>query len=137
MGEGGSVLSRTKSRQSFGHRADRRGARLARPLRIVALALCLGLVPAPALAQQTRHAAVHLALGATAALLNFVYGPVKVLYAVAGTATGGLAWVITGGDSDVARTIIQPAVRGDYAIVADNLTADRPLHFVGRDPYRP
>ena len=81
-------------------------------------------------------AASHFGLGTASAFLNLFYGPAKVLYAALGTATGGLAWVITGGDGEVARKIVQPAVRGDYAIVPDNLTLDRPLRFVGRDPYR-
>jgi hypothetical protein len=110
---------------------------LAQGVAIATLVLALTLAPALAHAQgQTRHAAAHFALGTCSAFLNFFYGPAKVIYALAGTATGGLAWVITGGDGDVARRIIQPAVRGDYSIVADNLTADRPLRFVGRDPYR-
>ncbi len=122
--------------QRFVSFSVRRGA-LARTLLIVAAALFVGLAPISAHAQgQTRHAASHFALGTCSALLNFVYGPVKVIYAVVGSATGGLAWIITGGDGQVARKIIQPAVRGDYAIVPDNLTFDRPLHFVGRDPYR-
>ena len=110
---------------------------LGRTLLIVAVALSVGLAPVSARAQgQTRHAAVHFGLGTASAFLNLFYGPAKVLYAALGTATGGLAWVITGGDGEVARKIVQPAVRGDYAIVPDNLTLDRPLRFVGRDPYR-
>ncbi len=65
-----------------------------------------------------------------------IYGPVKVIYAVLGTATGGLAWVLTGGNRAAARAIIQPAVRGDYVVVPENLTNDKPLHFAGRDPER-
>ncbi len=122
--------------QSFVSFSARRGV-LARALLIVAIFLVVGLAPVSAHAQgQTRHAVSHFALGTCSAFLNFFYGPVKVIYALVGSATGGLAWVITGGDGQVARKIIQPAVRGDYVIVPENLTFDRPLHFVGRDPSR-
>ncbi len=122
--------------QTFVSFSARRG-KLGRALLIVVVAGSVGLAPLSAHAQgHTRHAAAHFALGTCSAFLNFFYGPAKVIYAVVGTATGGLAWAITGGDGEVARKIVQPAVRGDYAIVPDNLTFDRPLHFVGRDPYR-
>ena len=67
-------------------------------------------------------------------LCTFVYGTVKTVYAIVGTITGGLAFALTGGRGDVAREIIQPAVRGDYAITPDILTGQQPLVFVGRDP---
>ena len=47
---------------------------------------------------------------------------------------GGLAFIFTGGRRDVARAIIQPSVRGDYALVPENLTMEEPFSFSGRDP---
>jgi hypothetical protein len=60
-----------------------------------------------------------------------------VVYAVLGSATGGLAYLLTGGDGHTARNITQKAVRGDYVVTPEHLTAEQPLVFVGIDPYRP
>ena len=97
-------------------------------------ALLLGVMAPDAARAAERHAATHFALGAGSVLGTFVYGTVKTVYAVLGTVTGGLAFALTGGRGDVARAIIQPAVRGDYVIVPEHLTFERPLIFAGRDP---
>ncbi len=96
-------------------------------------ALFATLGPGNAMAQE-RHAAAHFGLGVATAACNLLYGPAKVIYAVGGSITGGLAWAITGGRRDVARAIMQPALRGDYSLVMENLTMEEPFSFVGRDP---
>ena len=113
-----------------------RGRRGPGPHRALALALtlALGLAPASRAAAEERWAVTEFAIGTTAAALNLAYGPVKVAFALVGGVTGSLAWLLTGGDGDVARAIIQPALRGDYMIRSENLTGDEPLRFYGRDP---
>ena len=92
---------------------------------------------APAVAQDTeRSAAMEFTLGVSSFALTLPYGLVKLAYALGGSLTGSVAWVLTGGRSEVARAIIQPAVRGDYVIIPEHLTNDRALVFVGRDPSR-
>ncbi|MCP4005356.1 MAG: hypothetical protein GY725_14280 [bacterium] len=88
----------------------------------------------PGTAQAARPAATEFGLGLATAVVNLVYGPAKVLYAVAGSITGGLAWCVTGGRTDVARAIVQPAVRGDYSVVPEHLTFEKSLSFTGQDP---
>ena len=39
----------------------------------------------------------------------------------------GLAWALTGGNGEIARGIVQPAVRGDYVVTPANLTSEEPL----------
>ncbi len=77
---------------------------------------------------------MEFGLGVSSLALTIPYGLVKLAYALGGSLTGGLAWVLTGGRSDIARAIIQPAVRGDYVIIPEHLTNKRALVFVGRDP---
>lgn len=77
---------------------------------------------------------MHFLLGAGSVLSTFVYGTVKTTYAILGSITGGLAFALSGGRNDVARAIIQPAVRGDYVVTPEHLTMNQPLVFVGRDP---
>jgi hypothetical protein len=81
-----------------------------------------------------RSAPMHFVLGAGSVIGTFVYGTVKTVYAVLGTVTGGLGFALTGGRRDVARAIMQPAIRGDYVITPEHLTMERPLIFAGRDP---
>ena len=92
---------------------------------------------APAVAQDAeRGATMEFALGVSSFALTLPYGLVKLTYALAGSLTAGLPGVLTGGRTEIARAIIQPAVRGDYVIVPEHLTNDRALVFVGRDPSR-
>jgi hypothetical protein len=91
----------------------------------------------PAGAQDAeRGAPMEFVLGASSFALTLPYGLVKLTYALGGSLTGGVAWVLTGGRSEIARAIVQPAVRGDYVIIPEHLTNDRALVFVGRDPSR-
>ena len=91
----------------------------------------------PAGAQDAeRGATMEFVLGVSSFALTLPYGLVKLTYALGGSLTGGLAWVLTGGRSEIARAIIQPALRGDYVIVPEHLTNDRAWVFVGRDPSR-
>jgi hypothetical protein len=82
--------------------------------------------------KKERNIAAHYGLGVGAAICSLVYGPVKIVYATLGTITSGLAWVLTGGRSDVAREILAASVRGDYVVVPENLTFNEPLVFTGR-----
>lgn len=81
-----------------------------------------------------RGAAAELGLGVASVICTVGYGIAKTIYALGGSATGGLAYVFTGGRQDVARAVVQPAVRGDYVVTPDHLTGVRPLEVAGRDP---
>ncbi len=73
-------------------------------------------------------------LGTGAAFINMVYGPVKVMYALLGGMTGGLAYVVTGGRTDVMMNVMDPAMRGDYAVTPEHLVGEKPLRFSGVAP---
>lgn len=70
-------------------------------------------------------------LQAASWLATVPYGAAKVVYAVSGGLVGGLAWVMTGGNTDIAKAIWSPTMTGHYTVQPQNLTGDRPLHFVG------
>ncbi|MDH4344637.1 MAG: hypothetical protein OEV71_16225 [Nitrospira sp.] len=59
------------------------------------------------------------------------YGAVKVAYAIGGGIVGGLAWVMTGGDTEVAQSVWIPSMIGDYIVQPQHLTGEKPLRFVG------
>jgi hypothetical protein len=97
--------------------------------------LSVGGVLTPATAEaRERNTAAHMGLGVLAFVCTIPYGAAKTLYAAGGALTGGLALVLTGGRADIARAIIQPAVRGDYVVNPENLTLEEPLTFSGRAP---
>lgn len=60
-------------------------------------------------------------LGVASVLGSVIYSPMKVHYAALGAVTGGVAWVVTGGNTELAQKIWQPALSGDYVITPDIL----------------
>jgi hypothetical protein len=73
-------------------------------------------------------------IGSAAVISSLVYGPVKMVYSLLGTVFGGIAWGLSGGDSEVMAAVISPAVRGDYVVTPSHLRGEQPLQFIGRRP---
>lgn len=74
--------------------------------------------------------------GVGSVLSTAVYAPVKIIYAALGSLTGGLAWLASGGNDELAEVVIGPAIRGTYVITPEALRApDFPSNvaFVGRE----
>ncbi len=99
---------------------------------LLACAVLLALAPRVARADDSMQS--EAGLGAAAAVLTLLYGPVKVIYATSGLIFGGLAWGLSGGDGDVLRAVVTPAVRGDYVVTPALLRGERPIEFFGRNP---
>lgn len=96
------------------------------------LALSLVSIPAQGLAaSDAGHAASDAGMGVAAVFTNIFYIPAKVCYAVLGGVTGGLAFVVTGGNSDVANQIWVPSLGGDYVLTPSKLQGDEPIFFSG------
>lgn len=70
------------------------------------------------------------ALQAASWLATIPYGAVKVAYALGGGIVGGLAWVVTGGSTAVAKAVWIPSMTGDYIVQPQHLTGEKLLHFV-------
>jgi type IV secretory pathway VirB2 component (pilin) len=100
----------------------------------LACSITILLSPAGALAGETMGTAKEGGLGGAAAITSLIYGPVKILYAVGGATIAGFAWVFSGGDSQVAGTVLTRAVRGTYVITPESLTGKSEIEFVGRAP---
>jgi len=97
----------------------------------VALALAVAVATAATPAQAAGN---DTAMGVGSAICSIVYSPTKLAFAGLGTVVSGLAYLMTGFDSDVARPIFYSAVRGDYVITPAHLEGRRVVEFVGRDP---
>lgn len=102
-----------------------------RPGTLLPLLVALALPPAAWAQEPAESSAYSAVTGIGAALCTLVYAPLKVTYAVGGTALSGLAWLWTLGDTDVSGPILRAAVRGDYVVTPAHLEGRRGLHFVG------
>lgn len=132
-------------RSAEGDRGAGRGVRIGWLL--LAVVLAVG-APSAARAESTWSEA---GVSAGAVLVNFVYMPAKLTYALAGLVVTGAAYALSGGDRDVAGPILDAALRGDYVVTPDHLRGRDDLEFIGRrrshapgpagnpqrDPYRP
>jgi hypothetical protein len=108
-----------------------RTAVAARALACAAVCALL-LAPArPATAQDERSAFGEAGIGTLSALATVVYGPVKIIYAAAGTLTAGFAYALSGGE--LSERLLSRSLRGDYVLTPEHLTGQRPIEFVGRD----
>lgn len=102
---------------------------------LLALAACVAAGPAAAeelVSKETKETASHGGMGAAAGLTSVVYAPLKVAYAAGGSVVAGLAYVLSGGDKEVAKPIFDASVRGDYVVTPQHMTGERELEFVGR-----
>src|SRR5687768_169194 len=102
----------------------------------IALALLISTMAAPVCAQTAGQniepaeepLASEAGYGVGAALASVLYIPAKVTYAGLGLLTGGLGWVLTGGRTDVATSIIYPAVGGNYVVTPNHLKGTEPIY---------
>jgi hypothetical protein len=105
-----------------------RGARRLAAALVVTIALA---TPRVAAAAEPPQYANDFGIGIGAVLIDLVYMPVKVVYATLGGITGGFAFVLTGGRSDIATSIWRPSLGGTYVITPTMLRGDEPINFSG------
>ena len=70
-------------------------------------------------------------LQAASCIATVPYGAAKVVYALSGGVVGSLAWMMSGGNTEVAKAIWSPSMTGHYIVQPQNLTGDKALHFIG------
>jgi hypothetical protein len=99
---------------------------------VLTCAVLLALAPRVARADDSMES--EAGWGALSAVATLFYSPVKVLYATCGLLFGGAAWGLSGGDGDVLKAVVTPAVRGDYVLTPSLLRGERPIEFFGKDP---
>lgn len=73
-------------------------------------------------------------MGAASAAASLLYGPAKLIYAGGGGLVAGMAYVVSGGDKQVAKPILDASMRGDYVVTPEILSGGRQIEFVGRNP---
>ena len=75
-----------------------------------------------------------LGYGFGSVVASLFYSPLKITYAGLGLMTGGLGYLLSAGNADVADNIIYPAVRGNYIITPSHLKGEQPVVFIGPPP---
>jgi hypothetical protein len=63
--------------------------------------------------------------------VNLLYMPAKVVYAGLGGLTGGVAYLLTGLNYDVADKIWAPSLGGNYIVTPAHLRNEQTLYFSG------
>jgi hypothetical protein len=70
-------------------------------------------------------------LGVACVFINILYMPAKVVYATLGGFTGGVAYLLTGLNYDVADRIWAPSLGGNYVVTPAHLRNEQTLYFSG------
>ena len=69
--------------------------------------------------------------GALTVFTNVIYMPAKLVYATLGGITGGLAFALTGGDTQTAETVWVTTMGGTYVVTPRMLQGEDPIAFSG------
>ena len=105
---------------------------MVRKAMVVVVALCVLVQMAHAAGNEKEtHYWSDAGYGTLAVFANFLYMPVKVVYSTLGVITGGLAYVLTVGDSATAERVWSPSVGGSYVVTPAMLRGDEPMLFNG------
>ncbi len=81
----------------------------------------------PQLPDEEPSLGLHIAGGA----LSVLYTPFKVVYAGLGGFMGGLAYLLTAGNEQVAQSIWDASFHGTYWLTAKHLQGEEAIHFKG------
>lgn len=117
--------------------ASGRASRLGRVLAALALASCLrsGLSFAtagpPTSGPASETTAEGIGLQAASALASVFYLPFKGVMALTGGLAGGIAYLFSAGNLEVAEAVWAPSVYGTYLLTPDHLTGRKPIQFFG------
>jgi len=70
-------------------------------------------------------------LGTASMFSTLIYGPVKFTWAILGGTIGGLGYLFSVGNLDVANKIWIPSLGGNYVITPEMLKGEQAIHFFG------
>lgn len=70
-------------------------------------------------------------MGTASVFSTIIYGPVKLAYAILGGTIGGLSYLLSVGNMDVASRIWAPSLGGSYVITPEMLKGEQAIRFFG------
>jgi hypothetical protein len=91
---------------------------------------------APLAEEEEEGPAAMFGWGMASVGTSIVYMPAKLIYAIGGGLVGLMAWGVTAGNSDVAKSILVPAFGGTWVVTPEMLQGREPILFIGRS-YEP
>ena len=100
--------------------------RMSRTVAAIVLVAAMGAAK-PADAQESFWSEVGM--GAGAGFSNLLYVPAKAIYAGFGGIVGGVAWCVTGGDTQVANEIWNASMNGTWVVTPAMLEGKEKIHF--------
>ena len=107
-------------------------SRITRMRRGVGVVLLLAtLVVAVPRAHAAGSYASDAGIGTACVFVNLLYMPAKFVYATIGGLTGGIAYLLTGLNYDVADRIWAPSLGGNYVVTPAHLRNQQTLYFSG------
>ncbi len=68
---------------------------------------------------------------AASAVSTILYFPFKAAFAICGGVVGGLAYALSGGNEQAAKSVWTTSIFGTYIITPDHLQGNRPIRFLG------
>src|ERR1700687_214313 len=98
-----------------------------RKIAVIAVVMCL----CGRVAQAETHYGSEAGYGLLSVVGNAFYMAAKIVYAVVGGGTGGVAYVCTGGARATARNMWSPSLGGTYVIAPAMLRSEEPILFSG------
>jgi hypothetical protein len=105
---------------------------LRRTARLAAFVFVIG-VAASARADDVDRTKDDAGLGMATVLANVFYMPVKVGFAAVGGVTGGLGYVLTGGNKQIAKRVWVSSLGGDYVLSREMVAGDEEIRFAGQN----
>jgi hypothetical protein len=98
----------------------------------IPLGLLIASTGTPAIAaERTQPPSENGGVQAASWFVTVPYGAMKTAFAIGGGIVGGLAWAVTGGDTETAKAVWIPSMTGDYVVQPQHLTGEKTLRFVG------
>jgi len=82
-------------------------------------------------AQAAGDFASDAGIGIACIFVNILYMPAKLVYATLGGFTGGVAYLLTGANYEVADRIWTPSIGGNYIVTPAHLRNEDTLYFSG------
>ncbi len=73
-------------------------------------------------------------IGTATVVANVFYIPAKLTYATLGGITGGLAYVLTGSNLEIAERVWKPSMGGDYIVKRKHIQREETLYFSAPHP---
>ena len=83
----------------------------------------------PSTASATADYLEDAGLGTATVAANVFYIPAKLTYATLGGITGGLAYVLTGTNREIAERVWKPSMGGDYIVKRRHIQGEETLYF--------